>query len=73
VAERSVRWVRLFWPELVFGAGWLLLLVLGHTVYTDDEMWQHAAIDAMQWVVFVGYVLAAAASHLKPTGDAATD
>ena len=66
-----MRWTRLLWPELVFGSCWLVLIVLGHTFFTDDEMWQHAALDALQWVVFAGYVAAGAAAHLRPaTADA---
>ena len=53
-----MRWIRLLWPEMVFGGMWIALLCLGHTVFTDDEMWQHAAIDALEWGAFFGYVIA---------------
>lgn len=53
------RWLRLVWPEVVVGVVWLSLLVLTHTLFTDDDMWQHRAIDASYWAVFAGYVVAA--------------
>lgn len=57
------RWVRLLWPELVFGALWVALLALTHTFFTDDDSWPHSAVDALQWLVFGGYVLAAATAQ----------
>jgi hypothetical protein len=49
----------LLWPEIVFGTLWVALLALTHTLFTDDDMWQHRLIDGLQWVVFAGYVIAA--------------
>jgi hypothetical protein len=54
----SPRWLRTLWPELVFGALWVVLLTLMHTVVTDDDVWPHTLLDALQWVVFAGYVIA---------------
>ena len=69
-----VRWIRLLWPEVVFGALWLVLVCLGRIAFTDDEMWQHRAIDALQWAALVGYVTAAAVAHLRPSANGtATD
>jgi len=69
-----VRWIRLLWPEMVFGGMWIALLCLGHTVFTDDEMWQHAAIDALEWCAFFGYVIAVAIAYVRPSADTvATD
>ena len=59
---------RLLWPEFIFGAVWVLLIALTHTVFTDDDMWQHSAIDALQWMVFAGYVAAAATAHRRLHG-----
>jgi hypothetical protein len=61
----STRWLRLLWPEIVFGLLWLLLLVLAHTLFTDDDMWQHRAVDILQWAVFAGYVAGATTAHRR--------
>ncbi|MBV8160462.1 MAG: hypothetical protein JO265_06025 [Acidimicrobiia bacterium] len=72
MASPVMRWPRLLWPELIFGAVWIQLFVLTHTVFTDDDVWQHTAIDGLQWVVFAGYVLAAATAHRRLYGAPST-
>jgi hypothetical protein len=59
------RWVRVFWPELVLGTCWFVLVALGRTLFADDEMWQHVAIHVLQWVVVVGYAAAAFREHVR--------
>ncbi|MBV8304397.1 MAG: hypothetical protein JOZ04_09330 [Acidimicrobiia bacterium] len=63
MASSTRRWLEVLWPEVVFGAVWVVLLALTHTIFTDDDMWQHTAIDGLQWVVFAAYVLAAITAH----------
>jgi hypothetical protein len=64
-----MRLMRIVWPELLFGLVWLVLIVLGRTLYTDDEMWQHAVIDGLQWLVFLGYASSAVAVHRRSTAQ----
>ena len=54
-----------FWPELVLGSCWLVLVALGRILFTDDEMWQHMAIHVLQWVVVLGYAATAVREHLR--------
>ena len=65
MASGTRRWLRLLWPEFVFGAVWLVLFALTHTLFTDDDVWQHTAIDGLQWVVFAGYVAAVTTAHRR--------
>jgi hypothetical protein len=69
----GMRMVRILWPEIVFGLCWVALLALSHTLFTDDDTWQHTMLDGFQWVVFCGYVAAGAAAHLRQSGQTATN
>jgi hypothetical protein len=69
----GMRMVRILWPEIVFGLCWVAIAVLGHTLFTDDDTWQHAMLDGLQWVVFCGYAAAGAAAHLRQSGTTTTD
>lgn len=72
MAEASTRWARWLsgwqrqaWPELVFGAAWIVFGVLSHTVFGDDEGVGHVVTRVAMYVATAGYAGAAVVAYLE--------